>query len=263
MSWLLPLYIAATVFGLGVTVVDMLGALGSRGESEGSGDEPGGESADGAPDADGFGATESGHDAADAEVDGDAEGDSADGGEEDGGGEQAESESDSAEEAEGGGDDQAISHGEHVSLLAHDRRQRSTPLLKLMSAARSVVYFSLGFGPVGVFATAVQGERALISLAWSVPVGLVVMIGARLVRRLMRQELDSQLKGQDFIMEKGTVTVSIGAGQMGKVKVQVGGMYADRFARAKDPGAGIAVGTVVRVVDVTDDCIFVEREEEL
>ena len=227
MSWLLPLYIAATVFGLGVTIADMIGALGSRGESEG-----------------------------------DAEGTSEGGETDDSEGADA---SDTADEADGEGQEAevAVAHGDRASLLAHDRKEPGTPLLRIMALARSAVYFSLGFGPVGVFATAVQGESALISLAWSAPVGLVVMIGARLVRRVLRQELDSQLKGQDFIMEKGTVIVTIGAGQMGKVRVQVGGTNADRFARAKDPAVSIAVGTVVRVVDVADDCIFVEIEEEL
>ena len=137
MGWLLSLYIATTIFGIGVTIVDMVGALGSQSDE---GDE---------------GGTDTGsQDSSTTEADG------------------AESSSEAGE---------SVGHGEQTSVVAHDRpRNRSLPL-RLLSSARAAVYFSLGFGPVGWFALA-RGEGTGSSLAWSIPVGLFVMVGARLLR---------------------------------------------------------------------------------
>jgi membrane protein implicated in regulation of membrane protease activity len=55
------------------------------------------------------------------------------------------------------------------------------------------------------------------------------------------------------------VTVTIGRGEMGKVRVTVGGSYVDWYARCKGDVA-LKVGTRVRVVDVTDECVFVEED---
>ena len=130
---------------------------------------------------------------------------------------------------------------------------------QILSIARSVVHFSLGFGPVGLFAVA-TGRGTLASLAWSVPVGVVAMIGGRLLRQLQRQRLDSQLSDADMIMERGEVLVSIGKGQIGKVRLLVEGVYAERYARAHDPAKSLPVGASVRVVDVSEECVYVEEE---
>ena len=47
---------------------------------------------------------------------------------------------------------------------------------------------------------------------------------------------------------------------MGKVRVKIGGTYAERFAKSKNPDQSIQSGTNVRVVDVTDECLWVEKE---
>ena len=128
-----------------------------------------------------------------------------------------------------------------------------------MTVVRSVVYFATGFGPVGWFATT-QYESLMPTLAWSVPVGLLVMVGTRGLRRLIRRDLSSDVVSTDLIMERGTVTVSIGRGQMGRVRISVGGVYKEWYARAKDPEEDLRVGTPVRVVDTGEECVFVERE---
>ena len=97
-------------------------------------------------------------------------------------------------------------------------------------------------------------------MAWSVPVGVVAMIGGRLLRQLQRQRLDSQLSDADMIMERGEVLVSIGKGQIGKVRLLVEGVYAERYARAHDPAKSLPVGASVRVVDVSEECVYVEEE---
>ena len=97
-------------------------------------------------------------------------------------------------------------------------------------------------------------------MAWSVPVGVVAMIGGRLLRQLQRQRLDSQLTDADMIMERGEVLVSIGKGQIGKVRLLVEGVYAERYARAHDSAKSLPVGASVRVVDVSEECVYVEEE---
>ena len=241
MDWLYPVYIAATVFGAGITVVDFLGLLGGQSEGEG-GEDTGGED---------YGDADTGEiDTSGADTSG------ADTGGEDTGGEDTGGEDTGGEEADGGETDDG-----RPSYLAHDRRQRGMWVLRTMSAARNLVYFSLGFGPVGWYALS-RSEAAASSLVWSIPVGVAVLFGARVLRRVLRHELDSQLKSADLVMEKGLVIVTIGAGRMGKVRVSVGGTYTDRFARAKDAEESIPQGTTVRVVDVSDECVYVERESE-
>ena len=146
-----------------------------------------------------------------------------------------------------------------VSIAGHDRVHHGNAALRILTAFRSLVYFALGFGPVGWFATT-QYSTAASTLAWSVPVGLGVMVGTRLLRSFMRRDLSSDIRKEDLIMESGVVTVSIGKGKMGKVRISIGGMQTERFARAKGDDSNIAVGTRVSVTDATDDCVYVEEE---
>ncbi|MEE8440553.1 MAG: hypothetical protein V3S41_02435, partial [Spirochaetia bacterium] len=129
MGWLLSLFIAATVFGVGVTALDLIGLIGDQ-DSEGDDDVDG-------TDAD--------------------EGDA----------------------------------GEVQSSVAgHDRRHGRNPVLRILSALRNLVYFALGFGPTGWFALE-TGESVTASLMWGGGVGLVVVAGARILRRVLRSELSS------------------------------------------------------------------------
>jgi membrane protein implicated in regulation of membrane protease activity len=165
-------------------------------------------------------------------------------------------------DVEGTGEEQGEGGHERGSVVGHDseKRERRSAIFRFFSILRSVVYFSMGMGPVGWFSLA-RGESNGSSLIWGLPVGLVVMVGARYLRRLMRKELDSQLKDEDFLLEKGEVIVTIEAGRLGKVRVHIGSSaYADRFAKAKDPKENLPVGTKIRVVDLDEECLYVERE---
>ena len=198
--WLLSLFIGATVFGAGVTLVDMIGGLG------------------------------------------DGDGDS-------------DSDSDGADDGDfGDGDD----GGEEGSVAGHDAKRRGNPFMAFLSAMRNVVYFCLGFGPVGWFATATN-MPLLETLAWSGAGGVVVLVLVRLLRGVLRQELNSEIKDSDLLMETGEVTVSIQPGAMGKVRLTVGGSYVDRFAKSRDEEA-LVPGTKIRVTDIDDDSIVVEKE---
>lgn len=226
MGWLFSLFIAATFFGVGVTAVDLLGLMGDQdsSDSDSSGDDAGGQA-----DSDGDGGAD------DLDYDGDADSD--------------------------GGDDDTDSDGDdHTSVAGHDQRHKSNPVLKILSALRNLVYFSLGFGPTGWFAMG-TGESVTASLLWSGGVGVVVLVGARLLRRVLRSELNSEIQDTDLVTERGEVIVTINPSQLGRVRINIGGTYVDRYARSKSDKA-IGLGTSVRVVDVAEDCVIIESEED-
>lgn len=231
---LTSIYIASAIFGAGVTVIDMLGILGDLFHESGGAHDAGSHGDHGDHDGDhgGFHGDHAG-----------AHGDHDD----------AAGSEHAGEHAEG------LTHADKGSAAAHETYSERNVLGQILSIARSVVHFSLGFGPVGLFAVA-TGRGTLASLAWSVPVGVVAMIGGRLLRQLQRQRLDSQLTDADMIMERGEVLVSIGKGQIGKVRLLVEGVYAERYARAHDPAKSLPVGASVRVVDVSEECVYVEEE---
>lgn len=233
MSWLLSVYIGATIFGVGVTLIDLLGLFGGH-------------------EADHAGA--SGHDLADHE----GFADHATFGHD--------AETHDAEVRTDTPDSGATPHGadahgaEHPpSIAGPDRSGGRNALVGLLGALRNLIYFCLGFGPVGLFALATSGSVAR-ALIWSIPIGGAALVGTRALRKFMRRELNSEISSSELLMEHGVVTVSIGAGELGKVRVKLGDLYVDRFARAASASAAIPVGSAVRITEVTDDCIYVEAE---
>lgn len=230
MEWLKAVYIGATIFGGSITIADLIGVfsnLGGQGDSDADGDSVG-------DDVD----FDAAADSADADADGDGDGDG---------------ESDSDDDADAGED--------HGSIVGHDRRQKRNPALTILTAARTLVYFAVGFGPVGWFATT-QYPSMLTTLAWSIPMGAFVAIGSRALRSLMRKDLSSTITKTDLIMEKGVVTVTIGPGAVGKVRISAGGVYVDRFAKSEDTKLSFPTGTVIRVVNVDDEYVYIEKESD-
>ncbi len=250
MDGLLTLYIATAIFGVGVTIVDMFGILGSQSDDDSDGgDEAAGDDADGDFDADDGGDFDDGD--FDADDGGDDDGDIDDGDVDDG---------DDDGDIEGDNDEGDTSHNEG-SIVAHDNiKHKKNPVLKFLSYLRTLVYFSFGFGPVGwiVFST---GQSGLSSLLYSIPAGIVFAVAGRLLKRLQTHELDSQVKDAELLMERAEVLVTIGSGQMGKIRVDLDNTYIERYAKAKDNTAVYPVGTEVRVVSLTDEYLIVSDEE--
>lgn len=191
-AWLHGLYLFTTVFGVGVTAVDMLGLLGT-GESD---------------------------------ADGAAEGDGAGG-----------------EDADGSGND-----GGH------------TPLLSILRYLRVVVYFSLGFGPLGLVAEA-TGSGGLASLLWSVPGGVAAGFLARLFFRFQQEDVDSSIQENELLLEQGRVIVPISNQDMGKVRVKMGQIIVERYALAEYEWESFRTDDLVEIVRVTDECVYVRRSE--
>jgi hypothetical protein len=251
MPWLQALYIAATIFGVGITAADLFGAFahlahGDTGGHDTSGHDDGGHAA---LDHDTSGHDSGGHDTAGHDV----------------GSHDTLGHDSSHDSTHDSVHDLVHDHGashHHLeestgSPLAHDVRMRGIGLVRALTAVRSLIYFCLGFGPVGLFAMT-RYDSAAATLAWSLPFGAIVMAGTRLLRRFASREVSSDIPSGDLLLTEGEVTVSIGRSAMGRVRLAVEGRYVDCFARSRADGV-LGVGTRVRVVESTDECVVVEE----
>ncbi len=224
MSWLRALYIGATIFGAGITLADLLGVFSHLLHGDGGGHDAVGHDT----------AHDVGHDAGGHDTAHDVTHDSHDGAH--------------------------VAHPSPESTgspVAHDLRMRGSGLVRAMTVLRSLIYFCLGFGPVGLFALT-RYQSPLATLAWSVPLGAIVMLGTRALRSLAAREVSSDIASGELLMEPGVVTVTIGKDAMGKVRLTVEGRYVDYYARTRG-GEELAVGTRIRVVEATEDCVYVDR----
>ena len=134
-------------------------------------------------------------------------------------------------------------------------------VLSFLRWARSLVYFCLGFGPFGLAAGAF-GSGATGRLMWSLFGGVATAILARQFFRFQRTRLDSSLQDEELLMESATVIVPIAAGGMGKVRVHFGQSVAERYARAEQADQGFAMDDRVVISQVTEQCVYVRREDQ-
>ena len=134
------------------------------------------------------------------------------------------------------------------------------PVLSFLRWARVAVYFCLGFGPFGLAAGAF-GSGAAGSLAWSLAGGTASAALAHLFFRFQRTRLDSSLQDEELLLEPATVIVPIAAGGMGKVRVHFGQSVAERYARAERADQRFAVDDRVVISQVTDQCVYVRKED--
>lgn len=260
METLIAIYLALTVFGMGVTIVDLFGALdhGSGGGHDSAGHGDAGHGAIG-HDASGHGdAGHAGHDIA------------ADHGASD----HPSASHDAAHAAVG--DHAAAGHGDghgakgDGALLGSARgeavpsqtgQDRSAAVARIVSGLRTIVYFALGAGPTGLAAMAMK-LGALSSVLWAAGAGFVIAALARVLRRVLRKDLDSSFTAEDFILEEAEVTVPVSPGLMGKAIVKKYGAQAEVYVRATSPEKAFIRGDLVRIIDFQDDCYLVEAADE-
>ena len=219
----LQLFIATTVFSVGVVALDFLGLLGHHGDHD---FDPGAGHLEGA-DLDG------GH------FDG-ADLDPGDGGLHDLG----------SHDTDGG------DHGHGDDTLSGHSQPSAAPILSVLSYLRLMVYFCLGFGPVGWVGIA-TGRGALRSMGMAIPVGLASLLLAQAFFRFQRRDTDSQLSRGDLLSQRATVLVPLDYKNMGKVRIQVGLSITERYALAANPEARFEKGDTVQITKVTDECVFV------
>ena len=121
-----------------------------------------------------------------------------------------------------------------IKVIARDETvQGSTDTRGILVLAglrylRSFVYFSVGFGPIGLLALW-KGYGAPGCLLWSVPAGLASAYVVRRVMRFQSHDTDSTLRPEDLIMQKATVLIPLSEGSMGKVRIAVGMGVAEQY----------------------------------
>ena len=215
------LFIAATILSVGVVAVDMLGLLGG----------------------DGGGAAESG---------GDSGGDSGEFG-------------DVSDVGEAGGADNGEidwtpdlgeDFGPGDTHTGHWGDQAS-PVLSALTYLRMFVYFCLGFGPVGWFAMA-GGRNPAIALLLAAAVGSFAVFIAQAFFRFQRSDTDSTVRSNELLRQQATVLVGLSDTTLGRIRVQLGMSILEPYARAAHKGASFQKGDTVRIVQVADDCVYVE-----
>ena len=200
------LFIAATIFSVGVVAVDMLGLLGGDG---GEATEAGGDSGE-------FGDL---GEVGDASNGGEAVG--ADSGEIDW-------TPDSGEEF-GPGD----THAGHLG-------DQGSPVLSALTYLRMFVYFCLGFGPVGWFAMA-GGRNPAIALLLAAAVGSLAVFIAQAFFRFQRSDTDSTVRSNELLRQQATVLVGLSDTTLGRVRVQLGMSILEPYARAAHEGASTSI----------------------
>lgn len=135
------------------------------------------------------------------------------------------------------------------------------PVLSFMRWLRVVVYFCLGFGPFGLVA-ARMGNGSAGTLLWAVGGGVVTGAVARAFFRFQGKVVDSSLDDDEMLFEQAYVTVPVSDMDMGRVRVHIGQTVAERFALAADPDTFYAADEEVRIVSVTDDCVYVRATDD-
>lgn len=135
-----------------------------------------------------------------------------------------------------------------------------TPVLSILRYLRLAVYFSLGFGPLGLVAEA-TGSGGLSSLLWSVPGGIAAGFLARLFFRFQQEDVDSSVREDELLLEQGRVIVPFTSRDMGKVRVRMGQIIVERYALAEDEWESFRTDDLVEIVRVTDECVYVRRSE--
>jgi membrane protein implicated in regulation of membrane protease activity len=129
-------------------------------------------------------------------------------------------------------------------------------VLSVLTYLRLAVYFSLGFGPMGL-AALLTGRSPLVALAIAVPVGVVALFLAQAFFRFQQSHTDSTVQGNELLMQQATVTVPLTHTTMGRIRLQIGMSIVEQFALAEDPDTEYRRGDAVRVVRVTEDCVYV------
>ena len=211
------IFIASTVFSVGVVLLDFFGVLGGHHGGETSGGETSGDVTAGhlggehtAADLVGVGHPDTGH-----------------------------------------------ATGDQSGPMHHGPDQQGAgPILSALVYLRLFVYFCLGFGPMGLVALA-TGRSAIASLLLAIPVGVAAVFLAQAFFRFQRQDTDSQLTSADLVGQTGTVIVPLDDKTMGKVRILVGPVVAEQYALAAHPGAAFKNGDQVMVSSVTDECVYV------
>ncbi len=221
------------VFGIGVTIIDLFGILDQL--------APGG-TGDAGNDGDSGDSGQVGEDATDVQVDA------------------TDAETQSGEKGSwvvsGQSSSRHATHDSAPTLGVHG----TLAVAKVIGTLRTGVYFSLGAGPTGLFAL-LTGVGGIASLAWSAGAGVFLAVLAKALRAFVRRDLDSSIKPEEFLMDQAVISVPVSPGALGKALVSRYGRDTELYVRCKDPRRSLPKGEEVRIVDMDDDCYWVEAHD--
>jgi hypothetical protein len=218
------IYLGLLVYGAGALVLSLLGAFGHDHGHDGAHDNDG---------AQGQGHGAQGHDSQGHDSQG--------------------------HDAHGHGHDAAQRPDGSVAVLERPRggEAGTGAVSRIASILRSSVYLSLGAGATGLFAAS-RGLGPLEAAAWAAGAGVLVLAIARLVRRLVRRDLDSSFRSEEFLMEECVVVVGAAPGEMGKAELRKYGASVELYIKSADASLALAKGSRARIVDCGEECYLVE-----
>jgi len=133
-------------------------------------------------------------------------------------------------------------------------------ITKIMWLFRNAVYFSLGFGPTGLFAV-FSGLSRTSGLIWAFATGTAMMILARLLRRFIRRDLDSSIKTDELLQEKGVLLLPLEGGAISKAMVRQYGREIEVFVRCKDKNSNLPKGKEIIIDEYENDVYWVIPKE--
>jgi hypothetical protein len=127
----------------------------------------------------------------------------------------------------------------------------------IMGLLRLAVYFALGAGPTGLFALLTGLSRGQ-SLLWSLGGGIGIAALTRLLRKFLRRDLDSSIKGEELLMEKALILVPVNPGEIGKALVRRFDREMEIYVRCRNPGAAFPKGAEVQITEYDENFYWIE-----
>jgi len=170
--------------------------------------------------------------------------------------------------ADNGADSPAVSDStKHIVFSHHQNKQYNEKpgiriISKIMSLLQNTAYFSMGFGPTGLFAH-FTGLSRTTGLLWAGGVGIAMLVLARLFRRLVRRELDSSIKPDELLQEKGILLLPLEGDAISKAAVRQFGREMEIYVRSMNKDIKLPKGKEITVVDYDNDVYWVEPAAEL
>lgn len=161
-----------------------------------------------------------------------------------------------------GGDNDATdsAHGSDGVVVRGDALQQRPSrvgqyIFKALGVLRLVVYFTLGFGPMGLVAI-VLGTGALLSLVLAIPAGIITCVMYRSFIRWQRKDVDSTVHERDLVGHQAKVLFAIYPNETGRVRITLAQRVCDRYATS-DSNDFIPKGALVDVLAATGDSLVV------
>ncbi|MCL2267508.1 MAG: hypothetical protein FWC17_07060 [Treponema sp.] len=159
----------------------------------------------------------------------------------------------------------AVSAKSGSNMIAEKKQESEKPGVKIvsriMNVLRNIVYFSLGFGPTGLFAS-FSGLSRTSGLLWAFCVGAAMMILARLLKRLIRKDTDSSIKPDELLQEKGVLLLPLENGEISKAVIRQYGRETEIYVKCKDTKIKFPKGKEIIIEDYDNDVYWIKPAED-